>query len=591
MPGANTALFLIEAPGPLAPPWDQVPVDICVEESGSLSAVVQLRFLDPDRALLGETGIGIGTPLTIRVQPGDETAALPLFSGEVVALEAEFDGQGSFTTVRALDLSHRLRRGRRITGFVGQTASDIAAAVAARAGIPVGRIDETVTTYPLRTQPNVSDWEFLVSLAEESDREMVVEDGSFYFRAPVPASSAPESGTSAAQSPYVVEMGENVLSIRSSVSSVNQVGKVAVRGWDVTQKKGLLSEQTVSAGAGPLVGLDPSQAVAPFPASELLVTDVPYRTDAEVQAVSAALAAELAAAMAELELTALGNPHLRVGKPVSVTGAGQPFDGKYTVTAARHTDRPGVGYQTWITVSGRQDRTLHGLVTGASAAARSPRVPGVAIGVVTDIQAPEELAGQGWVRLKFPWLSDASDGAPAYVSDWVRTVQWGGAGGGGVFSPEVHDEVLVAFEQGLLDRPYVIGGLYNGVDQPTEDGLDLVDDATGKLNRRSLASRSGHRIELLDAAAGPAGVRLRTHEDKLSVHLDQQNTVITVHSDGKVTVTATEEVTVTGRGITLDAGSGALTLTGESVSVSGKSGLSLDGGPECSVKGGIVKIN
>ncbi len=67
--------------------------------------------------------------------------------------------------------------------------------------------------------------------------------------------------------------------------------------------------------------------------------------------------------------------------------------------------------------------------------------------------------------------------------------------------------------------------------------------------------------------------------------------MITVHSDGKVTITASEEVTVSGQGITLDAGSGALTLTGESVAVSGKTRLSLDGGAECSVKGGLVKIN
>ncbi|GAA1214601.1 VgrG-related protein [Kitasatospora nipponensis] len=590
--GTNTTAFVIGTPHPLPPPWDEVPVDLHVEEGAGLPAVAQLRFPDPDRALLAATGIGIGTAVTIRVRPGEEPTAPALFSGEVVALEAEFDGQGSFTTVRALDLSHRLRRGRHIAGFPGRKASEIAADLAGRAGIPLGRIDETATVYPLRTQPNVSDWEFLGALAEENDREAGVADGRFFFRSPEPAASAPGPSTAAAQSPYVIEMGENVLSIRSSVTSVNQVGAVRVRGWDVQQKKGLLSERTVRAGAGPLLGLDSPKVVAPFPAAHLLVTDVPYRTDAEVQAVSAALAAQLAAAVAELEITVLGNPRLRIGTPISLIGAGAPFDGKYTVTASRHSDRPGLGYETWVTVSGRQDRTSHGLAAGACAPARSARVPGVAIGVVTDIQAPEECAGQGWVRLSFPWLSEAAGQEPGYVSDWVRTVQLGGAGGGGVFSPEVHDEVLVAFEQGLLERPVVIGGLYNGVDAPTpDDSLELVDKSTGKLNRRSFASRGGHRIELLDAAAGPAGVRLRTHEDRLSIHLDQQETVITVHSDGKVTVTAAEEVTVSGKGITLDAGAGALTLTGESVTVSGSSGISLDGGPECTIKGGLVKIN
>ncbi|MFD8812637.1 VgrG-related protein [Streptomyces sp. NPDC059627] len=580
-------MFVVEAPKVLSPPWNHAAVEICVEESAGLPAVAQLRYQDPDRKLIAATGIGIGTELTIRT----DKPATTLFSGEVVTLEAEFDGYGSFTTIRAFDLSHRLRRGRRISAFAGRTASDIATEVAARAGIPCGDIDETQVAYQLRTQSNTTDWEFLAALAEENDREAVVEDGRFHFRAPVPATTAPGPGESAARDPYVIGLGENVLALRSSVGAVGQVDKVSVRGWDVGRKQALRSEHKVRAGTSPLIGIEPGQAVRPFPKAELLVTDAACRKDSEVQTLAAALAAQVASAIAELEITVLGNPRLRVDRPVRLTGAGAPFDGRYTVTATRHTSRPGAGYQTTITVSARQDRTLHGLVTGAGAPARSARVPGVAIGVVTDVCAPAELGGQGWVRLSFPWLSDAEPGEPAYVSDWVRTVQWGGAGGGGVICPEVHDEVLVAFEHGLLDRPYVIGGLYNGVDQPTPDSLQLVDTGTGKVNRRSIASRGGHRVELLDAAGGPAGVRLRTHEDRLSLHLDQQNTVITVHSDGKVAITAAKEVTVTGAGITLDAGSGALTLTGQSVSVSGKAGLNLDGGSECTIKGGVVKLN
>ena len=66
------------------------------------------------------------------------------------------------------------------------------------------------------------------------------------------------------------------------------------------------------------------------------------------------------------------------------------------------------------------------------------------------------------MRLQFPWLDDT------YVSDWTRTVQIGGLGGGGIFPLDVNDEVLVAFDRGALDHPFVIGGLYNGRDKPTD---------------------------------------------------------------------------------------------------------------------------
>jgi phage protein D len=593
--GENTNTFLVQAPGPLPPPWDTMPVRVDVEESNTLPAVAQLRYLDPERTLLEDTGIRIGTELRIRVKSGGESAELPLFEGEVVSMEVEYDkGRGSFTTIRAMDAAHRLQRGRKVLGFINQKASEIATQVARAAGVPLGRIDATATAYPLRTQANVTDWDFLATLARENDREMGVSDGRFFFRTPVPAASAPASSGAVEESPVGIKMGENVLFVRSSVTSVNQTSAVTVRGWDVKQKKSLRAEKAVKAGDGLRIGVDSAEAVKPFEGrrpSETLVADYPYQTDAEVKAVSTAFAADQADAVAELEVVVHGNPRLRVGTPVVLDAAGKPFDGKYTVTASRHTDEPGSGYETWLTVSGRQDRTPYGLATGGSAAAHSPRVPGVAVGIVTDVKAPLALGEQGWVRLKLPWLSDDVGRERAYVTDWVRTVQLGGEGGGGVFSPEVDDEVLVAFEQGMLDRPYVIGGLYNGVDKPTADPVKLVDGRSGKVNRRSFASRGGQRIELLDAVPGPSGVRLRTNRDRLSLHLDQQNTVITVHSDGRVAIDARQDITVTGTGIVLDAGKGELKLTGQSVSVEATTGVEVNGGTRCAVNARIVEIN
>ncbi|GAA3074482.1 hypothetical protein GCM10020000_69340 [Streptomyces olivoverticillatus] len=91
--------------------------------------------------------------------------------------------------------------------------------------------------------------------------------------------------------------------------------------------------------------------------------------------------------------------------------------------------------------------------------------------LVTDVNDPLK---QGRVRLRFPWLDDK------YVSDWTRTVQMGGLGGGGIFPMDVNDEVLVAFDRGALDHPFVIGGLYNGKDQPTVVGDVPLHDTVRK---------------------------------------------------------------------------------------------------------------
>jgi phage protein D len=609
--GAFTNILVVGTPAPLPNDWQEELVRASIEDSTNLPAAATLSYRDQKARLLEKTNIAIGAKLRIAVRTGDRNRTVTLFTGEVVTIETEFDGTGTFTTVRALDLSHRLMRGRRVASYLNRKASDIAREVARAAKVPIGRIDPTGVVYEMVTQPNVSDWEFLKMLAVDNDAEVAVIDGKFHFRQPVRAASAPGAGATAKQNEQVVEMDKNLLALRSTLTSVGQVSEVEVRGWDTRQRRPLSSRAKVNGSDELQLALTAGQVGARFGAAEMLVADVPYETDAEVRSVATALAAQVASGFAELEVGIRGNPALRAGVPLALRGVGRMFEGKYTITASRHVFGPGRFYETWLTVSGGQDRSLNGLTSGASAPARSARVAGLAIGVVTDTNAGldrrhPERRDQGWVKLSFPWLDDK------YETDWVRTVQLGGVGGGGVISPEVGDEVLVGFEQGLLDRPYVIGGLYNGIDKPSPHDLPLIDPRTGDVNRRSLASRTsrsrtgrraGNWVELLDGPtrASAQGIRLRTESgaDNLVVHLDRAGTAIVVRSDGSVVIEARNEVTiegtasvtvnsagpvaVKGRGISLDAGAGELSLSGRSVSVSGTA--------DVSVSGRLVRIN
>ena len=125
------------------------------------------------------------------------------------------------------------------------------------------------------------------------------------------------------------------------------------------------------------------------------------------------------------------------------------------------------------------------------------RLAGVVVAQVSDVNDPQ---GHGRVRLTYPWLSDT------YVSDWARTVQPGaGKDRGAVIVSEVGDEVLAAFELGDIRRPYVVGGLYNGVDTPKAGPTDIVDSGSGEINRRSFVSRRGHRLDFLDQAGKSDG--------------------------------------------------------------------------------------
>ncbi|MGW7514303.1 VgrG-related protein [Streptomyces sp. NPDC054796] len=576
---------IVEAPGELAPAWATQLVGCEVDESVGLPDSAVLSYRDPHHEFLAKTGITIGTPLKISVVTVRGRAKQRLFTGEVTALELDTDTTGAFTVVRAAAKTHRLMRGRKVAAFRNMTTADIVRKVARGAGLTCGRIDPVPVTHQHLSQANVSDWEFLQYLAQESGAQLSVDDnGMLQFVRPKPASSAPPPSTPATRNPLVLEYGRNLLALRAVLTGADGAGTVEVRGWNVTTKKPLIARKPSVRSTTVLPGLSPSVAAKFGASARMTVADTPYRTQAATKAVADSVAGSVSSGFGELEAVAEGSPKLRAGVPVALGNVGAAFSGRYTTTSVRHVLEPQGGYRTHVSVSAVPDRSLAGLVTGGNAPPRGPRMPGLAIGVVTDIRE-QGGAQRGWVRLKFPWLDDT------YVSDWVRTVQWGGQGGGGVFSPEVNDEVLVGFEQGSLDSPYVLGGLYNGVDKPSPHDVPLVDPTSGKVNRRSLVSRSGNRVELLDAPRGPSGVRLASGDKQLEVKLDERAGLIelTVFAPGGRRALST--VSLSRTGITLDAGNGKIDLRGRSVSVNGTADVSIDGGLLAVLKGRFVRIN
>ncbi|MGC5533256.1 VgrG-related protein [Streptomyces sp. SR-10] len=607
--GVSTALTVEFGGTPLPAKFVNTLVEGYVDDSRTLPDLFLLRFRDPDRVLLEQAGLKIGTEARLLARAGGGTEPKPLLEGVVTALEVELDESGTFTVVRGLDESHRLFRGRRVASYQNMTLADICGQVAQRAGLKPGPVDIAGPVLEHIAQPNITDWEFVRGLAEEAGAQAYVRGGQLHITKPAEAGGAPDASARADRDPLVLELGSNLLRCRAGVSAAEQVSEVEVRGWDVQAKQPLVGR--APAGTSPTLelGVTAAEVSAPFGEARFVVTDAAYGAQAQVDQAAKALAERIAGSFAELEAVIRGNPEVRAGSAVALNAVGAPFEGRYTVTASRHVFDAVRGYETWITVSGQQERSLFGL-TGGSPVAGGSRCAGLVSGTVTDTQDPE---GSGRVKVRFPWLSDE------YASDWARTAQSGGTGGGEAFIPEVGDEVLVGFEHGHLDRPYVLAGLYNGQDRPgggggggspsagapgapgassasgtpgasgasggaggTGDaggGGELVDPTTGAVNRRAFASKSGNQLELLDAANGPQGVRLRTGDGKLTIDLDRKGTAIVIGSDGSVTIEAKEQVSIRAAdGVALDAGRGALELTGESVTLTARKGVSVDGG-------------
>ena len=356
---------------PLPPAVSALLVSAHVDDSLRLPDLFVLRFRDPDRTVLANAKVKIGSTAKISVLTADSQTPEALISGEVTALEAEFDSTGTFTVIRGYDQAHRLFRGRRTETYTQSTASDVATQVARRAGLKVGTVDSTSTVHDHISQGGVTDWEFLNRLAGEIGYEIVVKDGKFDFHKAKTADSAPSAGGPADTNPLVVKMGTDLLRFRSVVTSAEQVKEVQVRGWDLAEKKALTANAPAATKTAELPTTSPAKIAAAFGDPVYVASDSAYRSQSEVDAAAGALAEQIAGAFAEFEGVARGNPKLRANAAVSVENIGAPFEGKYTITTSRHRYDPAT--------------RLHHRVRGHRPAGAEPVQPGVrTVGGIAD---------------------------------------------------------------------------------------------------------------------------------------------------------------------------------------------------------------
>ena len=139
---------------------------------------------------------------------------------------------------------------------------------------------------------------------------------------------------------------------------------------------------------------------------------------------------------------------------------------------------------------------------------------------VTDNEDDAASAPMGRIRVQFDWQAQQD---PDMKTPWLRIVQpYAGGGKGFSFIPEVGEEVMVDFEGGNAERPYVKGTLFNGVDSTDEAWLS----GNNSHNQiKAIRTRNGHTIEIHDE--GEDGY-IRIYDNK------KENYILTFSTDDKL---------------------------------------------------------
>jgi uncharacterized protein involved in type VI secretion and phage assembly len=171
--------------------------------------------------------------------------------------------------------------------------------------------------------------------------------------------------------------------------------------------------------------------------------------------------------------------------------------------------------------------------------------PGVVIGLVRSVDDPD---GVGRLQVEFPWLPGS------VVSAWAPiAAPMSGRLRGMFFSPEVDDEVLVAFEHGDFDHPFVVGFLWNGVDLPPETdrtnrvivtpGGHTMRFEDGSHKRVVIKSNGGHQI-VLDDGPGAQKIQIQSTAGQ-SITIDDQQQSIQLQGGGRILAMIGGQVQIT----------------------------------------------
>lgn len=303
---------------------------------------------------------------------------------------------------------------------------------------------------------------------------------------------------------------------------------------------------------------------------------------------------------------------IRIGEIIDVSFPDRmklPPLGKFRIVGIEHEVRRDGHYSNSFV--GVPDGTVHIPVPDAKRPLALPEL--------ATVKENNDDKGQGRVKVAFDWQKNGK------TTNWIR-VQTPNAGVSGavpknrgwVFVPEVGDQVMVSYEHGNPDRPYVTGSVFHsgsgkGGDKDnkvksiiTRSGNAIVfDDETGSI---VITDQTGKQLIMLD------GTDAITVMAKKSITLTNEAESVIVMDDKSIGLQA-DTIALEGRkSVTLLSGNECMVLSSEKsiinssgtnikqeaakdYDVAAKNGtvngvnLMIEGKGNVTVSGGIVKFN
>jgi Rhs element Vgr protein len=489
----------------------------------------------------------IGKPLEVKLGAREQLTTTSLFKGEIVSLELNFGTGGVELMVRGFDRSHVLIRARHVRTFQNQTTSDMVSKILGEAGFDA-QCESTSDVHEFMQQDNETDWDFIWRLAERVGFEFVVVDKVGHFRKP------------SADNPVALEWPQTLRSFSPRVTATQQAKQVTLAAHD-PKTKSVIDATVSSPNQVARIGIERSTVAEAFDGADVHIATEPVKSQSEGTAVAQALLDKLANGYIAAEGVSDGNPDIRAGTSVQVSGLGEKYSGLYRVASATHILRGGATYETHFANS-----PAHTLL-GSLGADRATSGGGpdfgaqLVLGVVTNNDDPDNM---GRVRVKYPALGPDAEGA------WARIASVSAGNARGVMMlPVVGEEVLVAFEHDDTTRPYVLGSLFNGSDLPGDDLTQNRDGSFAVLSDQKIVATAKDAMNLTTKQSLTVSADQNIAETaQQSYTIESQQGDISIKSDmGNVTIEGTQSVTLKCGASSIQIGPSGVTVSGPMISL------------------------
>ena len=273
------------------------------------------------------------------VYAGDVSSPTEIFRGKVTALEGIFPSNAPpELLVLAEDALQGARMQRRTKNWDNTSLSTLVQQIANGLGLtPVtSGLDATIGS---ELQLNESDLHFLRRLLARYDADLQVVGTELH--------ATPRS--QAQRNTIELAMNSQLQEVRVMADLANQVTQITATGWDFGQGQTIsATSQTTSLGPGSgQTGKDWLQQALSTRSEQLAQSATLNQSDA--QALADAEYAQRARRFVVARGVVEGNPTLRVGSSLTLTGLGPRFSNTYYTTAAIHRFDTEHGYQTEFT--------------------------------------------------------------------------------------------------------------------------------------------------------------------------------------------------------------------------------------------------